>query len=556
MAKRQNFIVGSTNDNTATLTPTQLNTAWNHNALLESSVLDGTFNAVSDYSNDSSNEIANAIQSITGAEPTGASQNELGNALQQMRNEIETTSLTFKGFVSSTEPSTSDYTFVEGNLWINSATMPTSFPIAASSIKRWNGTAWVNYGSSYTPADFDFFRNVNDNEGYYWFGGQWTVMSTDMDTTYFALNPSGKWTINDNMKNISNWSSNVSNCITEIPQDIKLELSSGTLTLKAGSKCYLKTDTTTPSVNVASDLTTTQSTNGTYFAIYNGSGLTTVLTTAYDYSSLPSTFSFPLALITVSGGSISSIDQVFNGFGYIGSTIFILPNVSGLVPRYRNTDGTLKSNLVTNTVVKTSTFGNAANGRYEVMANQTGVYYNNTNVYDEAKNINTAAGLSYHVGWVIVSSGVIQSFDIGSAFHAVDYSDIRFLLNALYPVGALYIGTQATCPMSTLMPGTTWSLVSSGKALWTGDGLNANTTIAAGLPNITGSFTLQDDLGITSASGAMTLSNNRDHDVASNRFGSVAHTVDFAASNSNNIYGASSTVQPPAYVVNVWRRTA
>ena len=38
--------------------------------------VDGVFNAVSDYSNDSSNEIANAIQSITGSEPTGANQNE------------------------------------------------------------------------------------------------------------------------------------------------------------------------------------------------------------------------------------------------------------------------------------------------------------------------------------------------------------------------------------------------------------------------------------------------------------------------------------------------
>ena len=40
-------------------------------------------------------------------------------------------------------------------------------------------------------------------------------------------------------QNIGNWSSNVTNCITGIPQDIKLELSSGTLTLKAGSKVYV-----------------------------------------------------------------------------------------------------------------------------------------------------------------------------------------------------------------------------------------------------------------------------------------------------------------------------
>ena len=32
--------------------------------------------------------------------------------------------------------------------------------------------------------------------------------------------------------------------------------------------------------------------------------------------------------------------------------------------------------------------------------------------------------------------------------------------------------------------------------------------------------------------------------------------VNINASRSSSLYGASSTVQPPAYVVNVWRRTA
>ena len=162
------------------------------------------------------------------------------------------------------------------------------------------------------------------------------VATTDLDN------------LTDTGKNIANWSSNVTNCITEIPQDIKLELNAGTLTLKAGSKCYLKTDTTTPSVNIASDLTTTQTTDGTYFAIYNGSALTTVLKTTYNYSSLPSTYSLPLAVVTVSGGAISSIDQVFNGLGYIGTAIFILPGISALIPNGLNPDGSCKNIAFTN----------------------------------------------------------------------------------------------------------------------------------------------------------------------------------------------------------------
>ena len=49
------------------------------------------------------------------------------------------------------------------------------------------------------------------------------------------------------------------------------------------------------------------------------------------------------------------------------------------------------------------------------------------------------------------------------------------VLEGIYPVGSVYLGTQSVCPMSAFFG--TWELVSSGKALWTGDGTNANTTI-------------------------------------------------------------------------------
>ena len=36
--------------------------------------------------------------------------------------------------------------------------------------------------------------------------------------------------------------------------------------------------------------------------------------------------------------------------------------------------------------------------------------------------------------------------------------------------------------------------------------------------------------------------------------GLVGMRITFNASNSNNIYGKSTTVQPPVYVTNIWRR--
>ena len=148
-----------------------------------------------------------------------------------------------------------------------------------------------------------------------------------------------------------------------------------------------------------------------------------------------------------------------------------------------------------------------------------------------------------------VNKGQLDS--VNSALTALISTSINTTLAALFPVGAIYVGTQSSCPLSTLISGSTWELVSSGKALWTGDGSNGNTTIAAGLPNITGGFR---GLNSGTASGAFQFGNTVTTDWITG--GGNLREVSFDASRSNSIYGASSTVQPPAYVVNVWRRTA
>lgn len=113
--------------------------------------------------------------------------------------DIKTTSLTFKGFVSTTEPDGTQYRLLKNNMWINSATMPTTFPVPAADIKVWDGTAWVVATEDYQPEEFDFWRSVNEGEGYYWFAGEWKVMSTDMDTDEFQLNAAGKWELKANL---------------------------------------------------------------------------------------------------------------------------------------------------------------------------------------------------------------------------------------------------------------------------------------------------------------------------------------------------------------------
>ena len=134
------------------------------------------------------------------------------------------------------------------------------------------------------------------------------------------------------------------------------------------------------------------------------------------------------------------------------------------------------------------------------------------------------------------------------------------VLESIYPVGSLYMSKNSTCPLADLFG--TWTLVSSGKALWTGNGTNGGTTISAGLPNITGAISAGTTVGsveladFRAASGAFSPATSRSYHPSGYTSASGYYRVNFNASNSNSIYGGSTTVQPPAYVVNVWERTA
>lgn len=140
-------------------------------------------------------------------------------------------------------------------------------------------------------------------------------------------------------------------------------------------------------------------------------------------------------------------------------------------------------------------------------------------------------------------------------------TSISNTLASLYPVGSIYIGTQSTCPLASLISGSSWQIVATDRALWGGNGSNGNSTIAAGLPNITGKFTtrcLMHDSGGLVEEGALYRESTTTNCQAAGGtdWSGKNQALGFNASRSNAIYGKSSTVQPPAYRVNVWRRTA
>ena len=142
---------------------------------------------------------------------------------------------------------------------------------------------------------------------------------------------------------------------------------------------------------------------------------------------------------------------------------------------------------------------------------------------------------------------------------AIEVAVKRALLDA-HPVGSIYLTIKDENPSAKF--GGTWEKVASGKCLWTADASHgAGTTIDAGLPNITGQVTSNDKdyywgAG-TTASGAFVNAHNGGSHIGENVWtGTRGNGFTFNASRSSAIYGKSTTVQPPAYALIAWRRTA
>lgn len=276
-------------------------------------------------------------------------------------------------------------------------------------------------------------------------------------------------------KNIGNWSNNITNCITEAPQDIKLELNDGTLTLKAGSKVYIPngsgvfdTVTTNSNISFGSSTSPIGGNNTQVFIAYrngvltsrpissceSGAGVTAVGGFAYDtttnkigfYNSggtlQSSDWSFPIAIVSTNNNGIaSSIDQIFNGFGYIGSSIFALPGVKGLIPNGRNTDGTLKNVAWTSSQVIVRTFANAAKNALFFDGSAFAILTFKLYEYKEPENINwdnygQQKYITTYIGLLSTTTGgVITHFNPKTDFHAVDYNDGDYIAHCAMPSG-------------------------------------------------------------------------------------------------------------------------
>lgn len=127
-----------------------------------------------------------------------------------------------------------------------------------------------------------------------------------------------------------------------------------------------------------------------------------------------------------------------------------------------------------------------------------------------------------------------------------------------------WVSNDPASPASFI--GGTWERIEDCTIWGASDTHPSGTTLEAGLPNITGNFTIRNvensggDFYMTMPdySGAfyaemydvkyspMSITNSK----------TAGQIVKFLASHSNGIYGQSNTVQPPAYCLYLWRRVA
>lgn len=163
-------------------------------------------------------------------------------------------------------------------------------------------------------------------------------------------------------------------------------------------------------------------------------------------------------------------------------------------------------------------------------------------------------------GWSGSNNGIERLYyrnrrdccDTWSAWKAIAFTDDSNALSA-YPVGAVYISTSSTSPASLF--GGTWAIIASERVLMgVSSSHGAGSTVSAGLPNIVGETTAMATWRFVTPSGAFaTASSQPGPDGYANNLGL---NVNFYASRCSSVYGNSSTVQPAAYYVYMWRRTA
>ena len=207
------------------------------------------------------------------------------------------------------------------------------------------------------------------------------------------------------------------NAITEIPYELNVSIVDGKFSARAGTRYSFAN-------NIYNLLPTDQEitaniTGQRYVCVDTNTNL--VLSTSYNVL-----YSLPIAKITITSGVVTSIDELYPGFGHTDTTVFVLPGVKGMYPAGRLDNGGLHNQKFEYTIAKNVAV--SSDGTFLVGCNGTDIVLLSTETeYDADLNVNVYnnASVNYAIcGKVVVSSGKITKFIFRPCFHAADYYDL------------------------------------------------------------------------------------------------------------------------------------
>jgi len=154
-----------------------------------------------------------------------------------------------------------------------------------------------------------------------------------------------------------------------------------------------------------------------------------------------------------------------------------------------------------------------------------------------------------------VNKGQLDS--ASSTLNAAITTAVNTMLSNLYPVGSMYVGTQGTCPLSTLIAGSTWTKVA--------------TKVVTNVDSTVGVKGTGKTLGLTNGQTNVGLMSNHSHDSNARLFQSGAYNKSVSSSpagSENNREGFFGVVQDVStsgltgvatsttLTLNIWKRTA
>lgn len=183
-----------------------------------------------------------------------------------------------------------------------------------------------------------------------------------------------------------------------------------------------------------------------------------------------------------------------------------------------------------------------------------------TTPIDKAESVvdNNSGSLKFWSGTKAQYDAIVTK-DANTLYNITDDANPTLsILEMLYPVGSIYIGTMSDCPLQTLGVGT-WQLVATDRVLQgAGRRGDVGDTLNESLPNHKHieTFVFSEGLRpLASVYGAVATSGNTKsigENITHTSNDSVDKALTYGADNA--IYQDSAPVQQDAYLVNIWER--